>query len=114
MVPLLGFTALGIDIGYIVLTKTDFQVAADAAALAAAGEMLYNKPTSEQSKSIAAAKAYAGYHRSGGPRSRWPTATCNSAIGPPPPGPSQWVSHQSMRSGSRCTAKDSPSSSLRS
>jgi Flp pilus assembly protein TadG len=49
LVPLLGLLAFGIDAGWIALTKTELQNAADAAALAGAGQLmngyvLYNLP----------------------------------------------------------------------
>jgi len=58
---LLGLVALAVDVGYMMLTRTQLQVAADAAAMAGAASMA---GTMEQV--VAAARRYAGYHYAGG------------------------------------------------
>jgi Flp pilus assembly protein TadG len=63
MVVLLGMAAFSIDIGYIALTKTELQNAADSAAMAAASIM--NSPKSEIREM---AKDFANSHRAGGQR----------------------------------------------
>ena len=82
LIPLLAMVAFAVDIGWISLTQSDLQNAADAAALAAAGQMTngfvsYNLPgqtaanqnsilnTSEASARTFA-KHYAGYNAAGG------------------------------------------------
>jgi Flp pilus assembly protein TadG len=82
IIPLLGMAAFAVDIGYIVLTQTDLQNAADSAALAgvqqlSSGYIQYNLPgqTSDQKKAIlttaqgnarTAAKNFASYNAAGG------------------------------------------------
>jgi Flp pilus assembly protein TadG len=66
MVPLIGVMALGTDLGYVALQRTEFQVAADAAAMAAAVELRLDKKASQQSKSVTAAKTFAAHHVCGG------------------------------------------------
>ena len=61
MVVMLGFVAFGVDVGYMLLVKTQLQVAADSAAMAAAANM-----AGTQSQMNAAAQQYAGYHQAGG------------------------------------------------
>src|SRR5689334_8532080 len=61
MVVMLGFVAFGVDVGYMLLVKTQLQVAADSAAMAAAANM-----AGTQSQMNAAAQLYAGYHQAGG------------------------------------------------
>ena len=60
MVVMLGFVAFGVDVGYMLLVKTQLQVAADSAAMAAAANM-----AGTQSQMKAAALQYAGYHQAG-------------------------------------------------
>ena len=61
MVAMLGFVAFGVDVGYMLLVKTQLQVAADSAAMAAAANM-----AGTQSQMNTAAQQYAGYHQAGG------------------------------------------------
>ena len=56
-VVILGVLALAIDLGHVVLVRTQLQVAADSAAMAAASGM--GLPRSEM---LAVANEYAGYH----------------------------------------------------
>lgn len=73
MVFMVGFIALGVDVGYFTLARTQLQVAADAAALAGAGGMYQGTmPLQTLTTSIATpdpnaarllAQEYAGYHR---------------------------------------------------
>jgi Flp pilus assembly protein TadG len=79
---LLAMVAFGVDIGWIVLTKSELQNAADSAALAGVkslmdGYVQYNLPgltaaqqsnilTTAQNNAIAQAQLYAGYHTAGG------------------------------------------------
>jgi Flp pilus assembly protein TadG len=58
---LLGIIAFALDLGYIVLVRTQLQAAADAAAMAAAATM-----SSPRNEMIAEAQRYAGYHVAGG------------------------------------------------
>ena len=60
LVLFLGMAAFSLDVGYIMLTRAELHRAADAAALAAAGEMA-NGPEAAIDK----AQEYAGYHRAG-------------------------------------------------
>jgi Flp pilus assembly protein TadG len=82
VVFLLGMVAFGVDVGWIVLTKSELQNAADSAALAGVkslmdGYVQYNLPnlTSSQKSTIltnaennatTAAQTYAAYHTAGG------------------------------------------------
>jgi Flp pilus assembly protein TadG len=80
LVPILAIAAFAIDTGWIVLTQTDLQNAADAAALAGAGQLMdgyvqYNLPTQTQQATILAtavtnastyAKNFASYNSAGG------------------------------------------------
>jgi Flp pilus assembly protein TadG len=82
LVPLLGMVAFAVDIGWISLTQSDLQNAADSAALAAAGQMTsgfvnYNLPgqsaanqgsilSTAQAAARTYAKKFAGYNEAGG------------------------------------------------
>jgi Flp pilus assembly protein TadG len=79
LIPLLGMLAFAIDTGYIVMSKSELQNAADAAALAAAERMStyyveYYLPsanqsavlTSAQSDACSLASKYASFHKAGG------------------------------------------------
>lgn len=61
IVMMLGMVAFAVDMGYIVLVRTQLQVAADSAAMAAAASM--GLPREEL---MAVARQYAGYHSAGG------------------------------------------------
>jgi Flp pilus assembly protein TadG len=61
MIVMLGFVAFGIDVGYMTVVKTQLQVAADSAAMAAAANM-----GGTQTNMVSAAQQYAGYHKAGG------------------------------------------------
>ncbi len=61
MVILLGMVAFAVDLGYIMVARTQLQTATDSAALAAAGSLA---ETGEQV--ISTAQQYAGYQRIGG------------------------------------------------
>jgi hypothetical protein len=61
MVILLGVVAFAVDLGYIMLVRTQLQTAADSAALAAAGTL-----SGTDSEIIAAAQQFAGYQKVGG------------------------------------------------
>lgn len=61
LVFMVGMVAFGVDMGYVVLTRTQLQTAADSAAMAASSIM--NSPASDIR---AVAKSYAGKHKSGG------------------------------------------------
>src|SRR5262249_38144313 len=61
MIVMLAMIAFAIDCGYILLLRTQLQVAADSAALAAAQVM--GSPTTDP---VAKAKEYAAYHKAGG------------------------------------------------
>lgn len=66
MIILLGFVALTADIGYVQLTKTQLQSAADAASLAAAQELSgTDTPEVVRSNARASAQAVAGLYRNG-------------------------------------------------
>jgi len=65
MVAALGMVAFALDIGYIVLVRTQLQAAADAAAMAAAQSM-----GASRQELVAIAQQYAGYHSVGGPDRR--------------------------------------------
>lgn len=81
LIPLLGMVAFAVDIGWIVLIRSDLQSAADAAALAGANKLMtgyvqYNLPgqtatatanilSTAESNASAAAKLYAGYNNAG-------------------------------------------------
>jgi len=80
MVPVLGMAAFSVDLGWISVTKTELKNAADAAAIAAAGQLidghvLYNLSGQTQTDSILStaqstarvfARRFAGYNRAGG------------------------------------------------
>jgi len=61
IVAMLGVVAFAVDMGYIMLVRTQLQVAADSAAMAAAAHL--GKPFEEI---LASADEYAGYHSAGG------------------------------------------------
>jgi Flp pilus assembly protein TadG len=61
MTSMVGMLALSVDAGYTLVVKTQLQVAADSAAMAAASVM-----GSTTSDPVATAKTYAGYHTAGG------------------------------------------------
>ena len=61
MVAMLGFVAFGVDVGYMLVVKTQLQVAADSAAMAAAANM-----AGTQSQMNTVAQQFAGYHQAGG------------------------------------------------
>jgi len=61
MVVLIGMVAFGVDLGYVVLTRTELQTAADAAALAGAGAANEGKAAAAQ-----AVYRFAGLHCVGG------------------------------------------------
>ena len=58
---ILGMVAFGLDVGYMVLVRTQLQVAADSSATAAAANL--GRPVEELN---AAAKQFANYHHAGG------------------------------------------------
>ncbi len=60
LVAMLGLVAFAIDVGYIMLVRTQLQVAADSAVMAAAANL--GKPAHEI---VASADEYAGYHVAG-------------------------------------------------
>jgi len=61
VVVVVGLVAFAVDIGFIMLTRTQLQVAADSAAMAAASQM-----SGLPADTFAVAKQYAGYHMAGG------------------------------------------------
>ncbi|HTQ40118.1 MAG TPA: TadG family pilus assembly protein [Pirellulales bacterium] len=61
MVMMLGMVAFAVDVGYMMVTQTQLQAAADSAAMAAAANM-----SSTQSTMTAAAQQYAAYHKAAG------------------------------------------------
>ena len=61
LIVMLGLIAFSVDVGYMMLTRTELHRAADASALAAAGE-LFNG----QGVAVEKAKEYAGYHKAAG------------------------------------------------
>ena len=61
MIGLLTFAAFSVDLGHLVLVRTELQVAADSSAMAAAASM--NLPREEM---VNVANEFAGYHRAGG------------------------------------------------
>jgi hypothetical protein len=61
LVVTIGLVAFAVDVGFIMLTRTQLQVAADAAAMAAAAKM-----GASPEDAVAVAKQYAGYHMAGG------------------------------------------------
>src|SRR5689334_17020340 len=61
MVVMLAMVGFAVDCGYMLLVRTQLQVAADAAALA--GAQVINSPTTDP---ITKAKEYASYHKAGG------------------------------------------------
>lgn len=65
LIPLMGFVAFAIDIGYIATTRTQLQVAADAAALAAASAVITNNGPTHQTDANNRAKQFAAAHRAG-------------------------------------------------
>jgi Flp pilus assembly protein TadG len=80
LIPLLAMVAFGVDVGWIVLAQSDLQDAADAAALAGAGQLMngyvqYNLPNQTNQATILStatsnastyAKNFAGYNSAGG------------------------------------------------
>ncbi len=81
LIPLLGLVAFAVDMGWIVLTQSDLQNAADSAALAAAGQLMngyvmYNLPNQSANQlsilntaeagATASAKQFAGLNAAGG------------------------------------------------
>jgi Flp pilus assembly protein TadG len=82
LIPLLGMVAFAVDLGWISLTQSDLQNAADSAALAAAGQLTdgfvqYNLPTqstlqknailtASEAQARTYAKNFAGYNAAGG------------------------------------------------
>ncbi len=82
IVPVLGMTAFSVDLGWIALTKSQLKNAADAAAIAAAGQLieghvLYNLPrqtqkdvisSSAQAAALTYARRIAGCNSAGGVR----------------------------------------------
>ncbi len=66
MTIMLGFVAYTVDVGFIQLTKTQLQTAADAAALAGAMELsATSDPATVRSKAVTAIQVVAGLHRNG-------------------------------------------------
>ena len=81
LIPLLGMVAFAVDLGWISLTQSDLQNAADSAALAAAGQLMdgfvqYNLPgqstlqksailSASKAKAVTYAKNFAGYNTAG-------------------------------------------------
>ncbi len=61
MVAMLGFAAFGVDVGYMLVVKTQLQVAADSSAMAAAANM-----SGTQSQMDTVAQQFAAYHQAGG------------------------------------------------
>jgi Flp pilus assembly protein TadG len=61
MVVMLGFVAFGVDVGYMMLVKTQLQVAADSAAMAAGANM-----AGTNAQVVSAAQQFAGYHKAAG------------------------------------------------
>ena len=61
MILMLGMVAFSVDLGYILLVKTELQVAADSAALAAGSQM-----SSPRAELEASAKNYASLNKAGG------------------------------------------------
>jgi Flp pilus assembly protein TadG len=61
MVLIMGMVAFGVDVGYMALTKTELQTSTDAAALAAAGELVNGMPAAED-----AAYAFLASNKAGG------------------------------------------------
>jgi Putative Flp pilus-assembly TadE/G-like len=66
LIPILALTALAIDLSYLELTRTQLQNAADAAAVAAATEMLTNKLPEDQTKSRNWASEFASMNKAAG------------------------------------------------
>src|SRR5580704_18540720 len=81
LIPLLGMVAFAVDLGWVALTQSDLQNAADSAALAGAGQMmngfvLYNLPnqsanqssilSTAESGATASAKQFAALNAAGG------------------------------------------------
>ena len=62
LVVIMAMAACAVDLGWVALVRNQLQVAADAAAMAAAGEM-----NGSQTTASAKAKAIAGLNRAGGP-----------------------------------------------
>lgn len=66
LIVILGFTAFSIDIGFLTLTRTQLQAAADSAALSAAMELTSsNDPATVRSNAAAAANQVAGMFENG-------------------------------------------------
>src|SRR5215212_8133977 len=68
MIVMLGFVAFGVDVGYMMLVKTQLQVAADSAAMAAGANM-----AGTNAQMVAAAQEFAGYHKASGTKVNLPT-----------------------------------------
>lgn len=66
LVPLLGLTAMAIDLSYLALARSQLQNAADAAAMAAATEMITNKGPQEQSRARNGAREFAALNGAAG------------------------------------------------
>jgi Flp pilus assembly protein TadG len=72
MVVVMGFMALAMDVGYIMLTRSQLQNAADSAAMAAAWEILDDRllhsanAASLRSAAVAVAERYIAQHQAGG------------------------------------------------
>jgi Flp pilus assembly protein TadG len=69
MIVMLGFVAFGVDVGYMMLVRTQLQVAADSAAMAAGANM-----AGTNSQMVAAAQQFANYHKAGGTKVNLKTA----------------------------------------
>ena len=65
LIPLLALVAFAIDIGYVAMTRTQLQAAADAAALAAANEIITNMAGDPQTAARSRAVNFALAHRAG-------------------------------------------------
>jgi Flp pilus assembly protein TadG len=66
LVPLLALTALAIDVSYLALTRSQLQNAADAAATAAATEILTNRGPNDQNRAHGSAREFAQLNRAAG------------------------------------------------
>jgi Flp pilus assembly protein TadG len=66
MIPMLGLTALAIDLGYLALVQTQLQNVADAAAMAAATEMITNQGPEKQVAARALATEFGRLNEAGG------------------------------------------------
>ena len=80
MVILLGMVAFAVDLGYIMVVRTQLQTAADASALAAAGTL-----PGTDAEIVAAAQRFAGYQKVGGVPVTVAVTTWCSAPGTPTP-----------------------------